>query len=93
MHRFELGAVLITQADQGMTLVLAHTDHHEPALRREVADVSGAGDTVIATMAVCMSAHMDLISATRLANVAAGISVSKAGTATVTLDELADLLS
>lgn len=89
MQKFDLGALLITQADQGMTLVLPHVLHHEPALKREVADVSGAGDTVIAMMAVCMGVHMDLIKAVRLANVAAGISVSKAGTATVSMHELA----
>ena len=70
--------------------------HHELALdaaAREVADVTGAGDTVIATVAVALAAGSSLPTAARLANHAAGISVSKFGPAAVTVDELRASLS
>lgn len=85
----QLGGVLITQAEKGMTLITEHSSAHFPARLREVADVSGAGDTVIATMAVALAAGLDLHTSTSLANTAAGISVSKPGTATVSSQELA----
>jgi bifunctional ADP-heptose synthase (sugar kinase/adenylyltransferase) len=61
---------------------------HVPAQAREVFDVSGAGDTVIATLAVALGAGYDMESAVRLANRAGGIVVGKLGTATLTIDEL-----
>jgi bifunctional ADP-heptose synthase (sugar kinase/adenylyltransferase) len=71
-----------------MTLFWRSEILHEPAQAREVYDVSGAGDTVIATLAVMLAAGVDLAAATRLANRAAGIVVGKLGTATVTRPEL-----
>jgi len=65
---------------------------HEPAQAREVYDVSGAGDTVIASMAVMLASGADLPAAMRLANRAAGIVVGKLGTAVVHLDELRAVL-
>ena len=62
---------------------------HIPALTREVYDVSGAGDTVIATLATLIGARADISSAVRIANRAAGIVVGKLGTAVVHPDELA----
>ena len=62
--------------------------HFEPARAREVFDVSGAGDTVVAVLALAAAAGYPLAQAMRLANTAAGIVVSKLGTATVELDEL-----
>jgi bifunctional ADP-heptose synthase (sugar kinase/adenylyltransferase) len=59
-----------------------------PAEAREVSDVTGAGDTVIATLALALAAGMPLLEAARLANRAAGIVVGKFGPATVTLEEL-----
>jgi len=88
----QLGGVLITQAEKGMTLITEHSSTHFPARLREVADVSGAGDTVIATMAVALAAGLDLHTSTSLANTAAGISVSKPGTATVSSQELASAI-
>ena len=77
-----IGAVLATRSAEGMSLVQADGSvHHLPTEAREVFDVSGAGDTVIATMAAAMSAGADLPRAAALANVAAGIVVGKVGTA------------
>lgn len=88
--RAELGleALLLTRSEEGMTLFTAAGAVSEPALAREVYDVSGAGDTVIATQAVMMAAGLDLAEAMRLANRAAGVVVAKLGTATCTLEEL-----
>ena len=74
--------VLATRSQDGMSLVLADGGvHHLPAEAREVFDVSGAGDTVVATMAASIAAGVPLVEAARLANVAAGIVVGKVGTA------------
>ncbi|MFH1814721.1 MAG: D-glycero-beta-D-manno-heptose-7-phosphate kinase [Pseudomonadota bacterium] len=84
-----LGALLLTRSDAGMSLYDARGVIHEPALAREVYDVSGAGDTVIAAMAVMLAAGSSMTDAMRLANRAAGIVVAKLGTAVCSLDELA----
>ncbi|MFN3398681.1 MAG: PfkB family carbohydrate kinase, partial [Sulfurimicrobium sp.] len=84
----ELEAVLLTRSEEGMTLYTAAGAMHEPAQAREVYDVSGAGDTVIATLAVMLASGVPLVDAMRLANRAAGIVVGKLGTATCTLEEL-----
>jgi rfaE bifunctional protein kinase chain/domain len=88
--RDELGldALLVTRSEEGMTLFRGTEALHEPAQAREVYDVSGAGDTVIAAMAVMLAAGLDLGQAMRVANRAAGIVVGKLGTAVVHLDEL-----
>jgi len=87
--RGELGleALLVTRSEEGMTLFADET-HHQPALAREVFDVSGAGDTVIATLAVMIAAGADWAEAIRVANIAAGIVVGKLGTAVVSREEL-----
>jgi rfaE bifunctional protein kinase chain/domain len=84
-----LDALLVTRSEEGMTLVEPGRVLHEPARAREVYDVSGAGDTVIATLGVLLAAGYGLGDAVRLANRAAGIVVGKLGTAVVTPDELA----
>jgi rfaE bifunctional protein kinase chain/domain len=88
--RAELGleALLVTRSEEGMTLFRDGSILHEAAQAREVYDVSGAGDTVIAAMAVMLAAGLDLGAAMRIANRAAGIVVGKLGTAVVHLDEL-----
>jgi rfaE bifunctional protein kinase chain/domain len=88
--RGELGiaALLLTRSEEGMTLFAADGETHEAALAREVYDVSGAGDTVIATLAVMIASGLSLVDAMRWANRAAGVVVGKLGTATCTLDEL-----
>jgi rfaE bifunctional protein kinase chain/domain len=92
--RAELGleALLVTRSEEGMTLFADHEIHHQPAQAREVFDVSGAGDTVIATLAVMIAAGAGWAEAIRAANVAAGIVVGKLGTAVVTREELAAAL-
>lgn len=88
--RGELGldAVLLTRSEEGMTLFAADGATHEPAQAREVYDVSGAGDTVIATLAVMLASGRSLAEAMRWANRAAGVVVGKLGTATCSLEEL-----
>jgi rfaE bifunctional protein kinase chain/domain len=88
--REELGldALLLTRSEEGMTLYTAAEVLHMPADAREVFDVSGAGDTVIATMAAMLGAGMSLPEAVKTANRAGGIVVGKLGTATVTREEL-----
>jgi D-glycero-beta-D-manno-heptose-7-phosphate kinase len=85
----DVGAVLLTRSEDGMTLFNGAGVTHEPARAREVFDVTGAGDTVIATLAVLTAAGTPLPDAMRLANKAGGIVVGKFGTATVSYDELA----
>lgn len=88
-----LEAVLVTRSEQGMTLVARNAEpSHFPAQAREVFDVSGAGDTVIATLAVTMAAGAPLQDAVAIANVAAGIVVGKSGTAVVRPDEIAQAM-
>lgn len=84
----DLQALLVTRSEEGMTLFHADGALHEAAIAREVFDVSGAGDTVIATLAVMLGSGLDLATAMRFANRAAGIVVGKLGTAVATLDEL-----
>ena len=83
-----LQALLVTRSEEGMTLFHAGGTVHEKAVAREVFDVSGAGDTVIATLAVMLANGADWEQAIHIANVAAGVVVGKLGTAVVTRDEL-----
>ena len=87
-QHLRLEALLLTRSEEGMTLFAEDEVLHIPAMAREVYDVSGAGDTVIATMAVMLAAGKSLADAVRLANKAGGIVVGKLGTATVTAQEL-----
>ena len=84
----KFGALLVTLGEDGMTLFDDHGALHVDAQAREVFDVTGAGDTVIATLATMVAAGMDLRHAMPLANKAGGIVVGKFGTATVTYEEL-----
>jgi rfaE bifunctional protein kinase chain/domain len=86
--RLDLEALLVTRSEEGMSLYTASGARHIAAQAREVFDVSGAGDTVIATMAVLMAAGADPLTAVMIANQAAGVVVGKLGTAVVTPDEL-----
>jgi rfaE bifunctional protein kinase chain/domain len=83
-----LTALLVTRSEEGMTLYTADAVEHFPAMAREVYDVSGAGDTVIATLATMLGAGKPLTQAVQIANRAGGIVVGKLGTATVTREEL-----
>lgn len=84
----KLDALLLTRSEDGMSLYEAGNVAHEPAKAREVFDVSGAGDTVIATLAVMLASGVPLREAMRIANAAAGIVVGKLGTAVVLPEEL-----
>ena len=83
-----LDALLLTRSEEGMSLYSATEVLHMHAAAREVFDVSGAGDTVIATMAAMLGAGMPMADALITANRAGGIVVGKLGTATVTREEL-----
>jgi hypothetical protein len=87
-QRLGLGGLLVTRSEEGMTLYRRGSKLHVPAQAREVYDVSGAGDTVIATVAVMLAARESMEDAVRIANRAASIVVGKFGTAVVYPDEL-----
>ena len=85
----ELDALLVTRSEQGMTLIRANKEElHFPARAREVFDVTGAGDTVISTLAAALAAGEDLPNAVALSNIAASIVVGKLGTAAISAPEL-----
>ncbi len=89
VKEMDLKALLITQGEQGMTLLtLEEAPLHLPTHAREVFDVTGAGDTVISVLAASLAAKKSLAEATILANMGAGIVVGKLGTATVNTEEL-----
>lgn len=91
--RFAFGAVVVTRGNDGMTLVNADGVHHFPAEAPVVHDTSGAGDTALATLAAGIAAKLPLPLAVRLANLAAGLSVGKAGNAVVREADLVHALS
>ena len=89
----ELGleALVITRSEQGMSLVLADGSHrHSPAIAREVADVTGAGDSFVATLTAAAAAGLDLPAAASLANRAASLAVGRLGAAAISAAELAE---
>ena len=88
LAELDVGALLVTRSEEGMSLFTPAGDEHIPAVAREVFDVSGAGDTVIATLGVLLGAGATLSAAVRIANQAASVVVGKLGTAVVTPDEL-----
>jgi len=83
-----LDALLVTRSEEGMSLFREQGILHEPTQAREVYDVSGAGDTVIATLAVMLASGADIEDAVRIANRAAGVVVAKLGTAVVSREEI-----
>jgi D-beta-D-heptose 7-phosphate kinase/D-beta-D-heptose 1-phosphate adenosyltransferase len=86
--RAQCRSVLMTRGDQGIWLLAEDAEGYLPAAAREVADVTGAGDTVIATLALALAAGATITEAARLANEAAGIVVARFGPATVRVAEL-----
>lgn len=88
-EEIQVPAILLTRSEEGMTLFAPDAIQHEPARAREVFDVTGAGDTVIATLAALVGAGQPLAAAMPLANKAGGIVVGKFGTAAVRYEELA----
>jgi D-beta-D-heptose 7-phosphate kinase/D-beta-D-heptose 1-phosphate adenosyltransferase len=90
----DLEALLITRGEHGYSLIQrGQPPAHLPTRAREVFDVTGAGDTVAATLACGLAAGLSLRDATALANLAAGVVVAKLGTASVTVDELREAMS
>ncbi len=87
-ERARCAGVLITRGEQGMWLAGDGVEGHLPASAREVSDVTGAGDTVVASLALAIAAGAAIVEAAHLANEAAGIVVGKFGPATVTPTEL-----
>lgn len=88
-NELDLAALLVTRSEQGMTLLEeAQQALHLPAKAREVYDVTGAGDTVISTLALGLGVGLATADAAALANLAASIVVAKLGTASVTVNEL-----
>lgn len=93
LERYEIQAVLVTRGAKGMTLADAQgTATHIPAQVREVFDVSGAGDTVMAAFAAAFGSGASFAEGASLANIAAGIVVGKIGTATLSSEELISAL-
>jgi len=88
LNKFDISNILITRSQDGMTLVSDNCVDNCQTEAQEVFDVSGAGDTVVATVATAIAAGMDLSDAIKIANIAAGISVSKLGTYAVGLNEI-----
>jgi rfaE bifunctional protein kinase chain/domain len=90
LARLGIERLLVTRSEQGMTLFRKGAPAlHDPARAREVFDVSGAGDTVVAALALALAAELSDAAAVHLANLAAGIVVGKLGTATATAQEVA----
>jgi D-beta-D-heptose 7-phosphate kinase/D-beta-D-heptose 1-phosphate adenosyltransferase len=93
LGRLGAGALLITRGEHGMTLFENGVETHIPTVAKEVFDVSGAGDTVIAALGLCLAAGADFKEASVIANFAAGVVVGKVGTATVSPLELKEAIS
>jgi len=85
---YKFNNLLVTLSEKGMMLVTKKENYHIDTVKKEVFDVSGAGDTVIATLAACLASGFDAKKAVEVANLAAGIVVGKFGTAPVTIEEL-----
>ncbi len=93
LNRHDIDAMVVTRSEKGLSVIFANGEAvHIPAVSREVHDVTGAGDTVVAMLGVGMSAGMTLVEAASLGNIAAGIVVGKLGAATVTVSELEAVL-
>lgn len=88
LERYQIPTLLLTRGEAGMTLIRSDQVHSLPAQAKDVFDVTGAGDTVIAVMALGVALDMPLGEAMYLANLAGGIVVGKLGTSTVSLQEL-----
>ena len=86
--------LMITRSEDGMTFITKDGEKKDiPTRAKDVRDITGAGDTVVGDFAICLALHMSLSSAAQIANHAAGISVSKVGTAVVSPDELHAVLT
>ena len=85
--------VLITRGEKGMSLIEKNSKvKHIPTFAKEVYDIIGAGDTVVATLALCLASGASYEEAATIANYAAGITVGKVGTSTVSPSELKEIM-
>jgi D-glycero-beta-D-manno-heptose-7-phosphate kinase len=88
LNKLNLKYMLLTRSEEGMSLFYDHTRQDYPTVAKAVYDVSGAGDTVIATLGLMMANNIPIEESVMLANIAAGIVVGKVGTATLNMSEL-----
>lgn len=88
IERTRVEYLIVTRSEKGISIVWKNEHLHIPTEAREVFDVSGAGDTVVASLALCLGKGFEISEAVKVANKAAGIVVSKIGTAPVLLSEL-----
>ncbi|MGN0894950.1 MAG: D-glycero-beta-D-manno-heptose-7-phosphate kinase [Succinivibrio sp.] len=89
IEHLNLKMLLVTRSEEGMSLIRPDKESlHLPTCAREVYDVTGAGDTVIATLGACLASGIDVVTACNYANKAAGIVVGKIGTSSVSAQEL-----
>ncbi len=93
VEQYGFSFLTVTLGEMGIAVVRKGVRKHAPAVAKQVFDVSGAGDTVIATLALCLACGLEIEIAIELANVAAGIVVSKVGTAPIERSELLGALS
>ncbi len=94
LEQVELSALLVTRSEKGMSLFRREGEAiHIPTVAREVYDVTGAGDTVLAVLGLALACGRDIADSARLANIAAGIAVGKVGTSTVSPSEIIDEVS
>jgi D-beta-D-heptose 7-phosphate kinase/D-beta-D-heptose 1-phosphate adenosyltransferase len=93
LQKYNLKNILITRSEQGMSLVSENAKEHIPTEAKEVFDVSGAGDTVVAVLAASLSAQFPLMESVFLSNKAAGIVVEKEGTVPVSYKEIEQAVS
>ncbi|MCH5720459.1 D-glycero-beta-D-manno-heptose-7-phosphate kinase [Niabella hibiscisoli] len=85
--------LVVTRSEEGLSLISKKSDHNFPVKAREVFDVTGAGDTVFASLGYFVACGLDLATACELANYAAAIAVSKVGSVAVTIDEILSLIN
>jgi len=89
LKKLKCDSVIITRGENGMSVFVKNKKAvHIPTRAKEVYDVTGAGDTVIAVLSLCLAAGADILTSSEIANYAAGIVVGKLGTATVNIEEL-----
>lgn len=91
-QRFEFGVLMATRSEKGLSVLAGGPSVHIPTYAREVFDVSGAGDTVVAVMGAALAAGLQVVAAAHLANLAAGVVVGKLGTYAISKEELDSVL-
>ena len=92
IKRLNLKHLLITRSEKGMSIISPTTKIDIPTQAKEVFDITGAGDTVIATLTLGLTTPLSIENASHTANIAAGIVVGKIGTSSVSIDEIKEKL-